>query len=187
MNRIGLAMAVLLVSSGPSPRRLPGLSDGDRHQTACGSATRRAPSACSARSMTLALRRRRHADAAALQSRAQRDGDPHAISGRRARLVQRDRGALRGRRLAAPRQDARGDHLASERGVRLGVSQEFVIDLLGLCFTPKKTKGGRMTIRYETEDPDHPFLKRVGMPNYFAEYTFRNNRLVAFRYGSDYP
>jgi hypothetical protein len=79
------------------------------------------------------------------------------------------------------------EHLSSERGVRLGVPQQFVIDLLGLCFTPKKTKGGRMTIRYETEDPGHPFLKRVGMPNYFAEYTFRNDRLVAFRYGSDYP
>lgn len=79
------------------------------------------------------------------------------------------------------------EHLSSERGVRLGAPQEFVIDLLGLCFTPKKTRGGRMTIRYETDDPNHPFLKRVGMPNYFAEYTFRHNRLVAFRYGSDYP
>ncbi|BGE84427.1 MULTISPECIES: hypothetical protein [Methylosinus] len=79
------------------------------------------------------------------------------------------------------------EHLASERGVRLGVPQQFVIDLLGLCFTQKKTKGGRMTIRYETEDPSHPFLQRVHMPNYFAEYTFRHDRLVAFRYGSDYP
>ncbi|MBY6243273.1 hypothetical protein [Methylosinus sp. Sm6] len=79
------------------------------------------------------------------------------------------------------------EHLSSEHGVKLGVSQQFVVDLLGLCFTPKKTKGGRMTIRYETDDPDHPFLKRTGLPNYFAEYTFRHDRLVAFRYGSDNP
>lgn len=79
------------------------------------------------------------------------------------------------------------EHLSSERGVRLGVSEHFVTNLLGSCYKRKTAKNGSLTLRYETEDPNHPFLKRVGMPNYFAEYSFRDGRLVSFQYGSDYP
>lgn len=79
------------------------------------------------------------------------------------------------------------ERLSSERGVRLGVSESFVTGLLGSCFQRKRSKDGAVTLRYETEDQNHPFLKRVGMPNYFAKYRFLDGRLVSFEYGSDYP
>jgi hypothetical protein len=186
MNRIGLAMVVLLVSSGPSPAGCQvSLIETDINGVRLGDEASAERVLGAAETLpfdgddrpTLLLFNRERSEMAILTQY------PGAVRGSFSVIEVRSAvGASR-----RPGKMLEADHLVSERGVRIGVSQEFVIDLLGLCFTPKKTKGGRMTIRYETEDRDHPFLKRVGMPNYFAEYTFRNNRLVAFRYGSDYP
>lgn len=186
MNRIGLAMVALLVSGGPSPAGckislmetdINGVRLGDE---ASSERVLGAPEALpfdGGDMPTLLLFNRERSEMAILTQY------PGSVRGSFSVIEVRSAvGASR-----RPGKMLEADHLASERGVRLGVSQDFVTDLLGLCFTPKKTKGGRVTIRYETEDREHPFLKRVGMPNYFAEYTFRNNRLVAFRYGSDYP
>jgi hypothetical protein len=79
------------------------------------------------------------------------------------------------------------DHLSTERGIRLGVSESFVSGLLGSCYTRRVTRSGETTFAYETADMNHPFLKRVGMPNYFGRYRFREGKLVSFELGSDYP
>lgn len=79
------------------------------------------------------------------------------------------------------------DHLATERGVRLGVSEAFVSQLLGDCFSKRVSRSGETTIEYSLEDMNHPFLKRSGMPNYFGRYRFRDGKLVSFEIGSDYP
>jgi hypothetical protein len=78
------------------------------------------------------------------------------------------------------------EHLATERGVRLGVPRDFVIGLLGPCFA-QSAKGRKTVLRYEIGDPQHPYLQRVNMPNYFAEYRFENGRLASFSIGSDNP
>jgi hypothetical protein len=87
---------------------------------------------------------------------------------------------LLGKTLAA-------EHLATERGIRLGVPEKFVTERLGDCYTRRISGSGETTIAYETEDMSHPFLKRSGMPNYFGRYRFREGKLVSFQIGSDYP
>lgn len=186
MNRIGCAMAVLLALGGPSVAGCKvSLVETDIAgvQLVDEASAERVLGALDALPVsgddmkTLLLFNREKSEMAALTQY------PGAVRG--AFGVIEVRSAVGASRRPGKALDA--EHLSSERGVKLGVSQEFVIDLLGLCFTPKKTKGGRMTIRYEVDDAGLPFLKRLGLPNYFAEYTFRNDRLVAFRYGSDYP
>jgi len=58
--------------------------------------------------------------------------------------------------------------------------------LLG-CFSRRVSASKEATIEYALDDMSHPFLTRVGMPNYFGRYRFRDGKLVSFELGSDYP
>lgn len=77
-------------------------------------------------------------------------------------------------------------HLATERGVHLGVTEKFVTQLLGDCYTRSVSKTGETTLEYVLEDMSHPYLKRVNMPAYYARYIFRDGKLIAFEFGSEY-
>lgn len=79
------------------------------------------------------------------------------------------------------------DHLATERGIRLGVSEKFVTDLLGKCYSRRVLNPGDVMIEYRLDDSAHPFLTRTGMPNYFGRYRFSRGNLIYFELGSDYP
>jgi hypothetical protein len=79
------------------------------------------------------------------------------------------------------------DRLSTERGIKLGVSEKFVSDLLGKCYSRNKSNPNEITIEYSIDDPAHPFLKRTGMPNYFGRYRFYKGKLISFELGSDYP
>jgi len=87
--------------------------------------------------------------------------------------------ALIGKTLAA-------EHLATEKGVKLGVSTAFVTQLLGECYKKTAAKG-ETTLEYALDDERHPYLKRVNMPSYYGRYTFRDGKLVAFQIGSEMP
>jgi hypothetical protein len=79
------------------------------------------------------------------------------------------------------------DRLSTEHGVKLGVSEEAMTGMLGPCFTRSGVKGKDTTLRYDIADPNHPYLRRVNMPAYYAQYHFTNGRLASFVFGSDYP
>jgi hypothetical protein len=118
-------------------------------------------------------------------NRDKRDGRVDAISRDVARRVLGDRGPRR-------RRDASQEHGSERRtsGDRTRRSswraQGFRHRLLGPCFT-QSAKGRKTVLRYEIGDPQHPYLQRVNMPNYFAEYRFENGRLPSFSIGSDNP
>ncbi len=78
------------------------------------------------------------------------------------------------------------EHLATERGIRLGVPVAFVMERLGDCFTKTSSKG-KTTLEYALDDADHAYLKRVNMPSYYGRYTFRGGKLVGFAIGSEMP
>jgi hypothetical protein len=68
------------------------------------------------------------------------------------------------------------------RGIRLGVSKDFVTRRIGRC--NRTVRSGPMeTIHYALADERHPLLRKAGMPHYYAEYQFRRGKLVRFRFG----
>lgn len=79
------------------------------------------------------------------------------------------------------------EHLSTERGIHLGVSEQFVTQLLGSCFRRSVSKTGDTTLEYDLADVTHPYLKRVNMPSYFGRYGFRDGKLFQFEIGSEYP
>jgi hypothetical protein len=74
------------------------------------------------------------------------------------------------------------------KGIELGLSEAKVTSILG---TPLRssTKGVFRTIEYRIEDRPKAsaFLTHYGMPIYYGVYTFKNDQLVAFQYGFEYP
>jgi hypothetical protein len=70
------------------------------------------------------------------------------------------------------------------KGIKLGMKRKPLLAKLGLCFTAKETDDGEI-IRYELKDEKAStgVLKAAGMPQYYAEYEFRNGVLVRFKFG----
>ena len=74
----------------------------------------------------------------------------------------------------------------SGRKIRLGMKRKAVVAIFGPCFKSAR-KGDTETIRYQVEDGKaaSPILKASNMPQYYAEYEFRNGVLVRFRFGHE--
>lgn len=72
------------------------------------------------------------------------------------------------------------------KGIKLGMKRKPLIAKLGPCFTAKETDDGEI-IRYELKDESTSpsVLKPVNMPQYYAEYEFRNGVLVRFKFGHE--
>jgi hypothetical protein len=70
------------------------------------------------------------------------------------------------------------------KGIKLGMKRKPLLAKLGPCFTAKETDDGEI-IRYELKDEKAStgVLKAAGMPQYYAEYEFRNGVLVRFKFG----
>ncbi|TGD94030.1 hypothetical protein [Methylobacterium nonmethylotrophicum] len=75
---------------------------------------------------------------------------------------------------------------ATERRIRLGMTERDLIALLGACFT-RERKGDAALLTYRIADKAHPALKRSGMPAYEATYEFRNGLLARFALGFEMP
>jgi hypothetical protein len=71
-------------------------------------------------------------------------------------------------------------------GIKLGMKRKAVIARMGTCFK-SATKAGNEIVRYEVKEEgdklQHPLLKAANMPQYYAEYEFRNGTLIRFRFG----
>ena len=80
--------------------------------------------------------------------------------------------------------------LVSEKGIRLGLTEKQVVDILG---KPNKriasSKGIKLfyqeDINLETETDET--LKAINMPFYYGEYEFEKGHLKRFAFGFEYP
>jgi hypothetical protein len=70
----------------------------------------------------------------------------------------------------------------TEKGIRLGLSKS---KFLSIMKNHVKKKGNTYLLRI-TKSND-PFLKKYDMPIYEAKYFFKNNVLVKFYFGFEYP
>ena len=94
-------------------------------------------------------------------------------------------------RRASRREAAQGERsavqsFATGKGIRLGLTIDRVLELLG----PGARKEGKQQVRltYSCDSVKTcPGLGRVNVPQYQAIYTFRGNELVAFESGYPYP
>lgn len=74
------------------------------------------------------------------------------------------------------------------RGVELGMSSSQVLALFGSCLKTRQKTRSELFIEYEIANADRdPELKDFGLPVYYAEYEFQNDKLVRFRFGFAYP
>jgi hypothetical protein len=78
-------------------------------------------------------------------------------------------------------------YIQTESYIEIGDSLPWIISRKGKNYTIIPSHEFRI-LRYEINDFDtNPFLKRYNMPVYFAEYTFKNDELVKFIFGFEYP
>lgn len=74
------------------------------------------------------------------------------------------------------------------RGVELGMSSEKVLGLFGTCLKSRQKSGSGLFLEYEIDDADRDAeLKGYGFPIYYAEYEFKSDKLIRYRFGFAYP
>lgn len=73
------------------------------------------------------------------------------------------------------------------RGIRLSLTQEKVVSLLGKPLNVLKS-GNEEVMEYKIDDfKSSKFLQKYNMPLYYGKYRFVNNLLVEFSFGFGYP
>jgi len=77
---------------------------------------------------------------------------------------------------------------ATGKGIKIGMSKEKIVALFGNCYKATMTKNNLELIEYKIGDFNNSeFLKRFNYPSYYAEYEFKADKLVRFRFGFEYP
>ncbi len=75
---------------------------------------------------------------------------------------------------------------STQSGIQLNMGEAQLVSRLGSCFR-RKVERGMVTLEYGIEDGNHPLLRRVKMPSYYAHYGFESGRLTRFKFGFEYP
>ncbi|MBA3649697.1 MAG: hypothetical protein H0W62_14330 [Chitinophagales bacterium] len=76
----------------------------------------------------------------------------------------------------------------TESQLKLGISKEQSIQIKESDYKEEKGKNNQIIIRYVLNDFNKSaFLKRYNMPVYFAEYWFKENKLIKYWFGFEYP
>ncbi|MDR0828750.1 MAG: hypothetical protein LBN95_01370 [Prevotellaceae bacterium] len=79
------------------------------------------------------------------------------------------------------------DKFYSENGIVLGMQKSELLEKKGENYV-KTSQNGIILLTYSIDDFDKSqFLKRYNMPLYTAEYWFKDNVLIKFAYGFEYP
>jgi hypothetical protein len=79
------------------------------------------------------------------------------------------------------------DKFYSETGIVLGMQKSELLEKKGEKYV-KTSQNGVILLTYSIDDFDKSqFLKRYNMPLYTAEYWFKDNVLIKFAYGFEYP
>jgi hypothetical protein len=75
----------------------------------------------------------------------------------------------------------------SGNGIRLGISKEALIRIIGKNYIKKQEKGLEIIeYRIDGRDNFNMFLDQYNMPMYSADYYFKNDKLVKFIFGFPY-
>ena len=75
----------------------------------------------------------------------------------------------------------------TESGIMLGISLDKLLNIKGKP-TIRNEKKGLSILCYRIDSiKSSNFLKRYNMPEYVAEYVFKDNHLVTFKFGFTYP
>lgn len=78
-------------------------------------------------------------------------------------------------------------YFVTGKNIKLGIKKNELIKILGEEFT-SEVKNGVLMIRYKIDDfKNSEFLKAYNMPIYYGEYKFKNNKLIEFSFGFEYP
>lgn len=74
------------------------------------------------------------------------------------------------------------------RGVELGMNSAEILALFGSCLKTRQKSGAELFLEYEIDKADRDAeLKSFGYPIYYAEYEFKNDKLIRYRFGFAYP
>lgn len=82
------------------------------------------------------------------------------------------------------------NHFATEKYIKLGLTKNEVVAMLGHCYSTSDSTNKSITINYRLESPKDSrtkLLERQNMPTYYGTYVFRNDKLVEFEFGFEYP
>jgi hypothetical protein len=82
------------------------------------------------------------------------------------------------------------DTFKTEKGIKLGMEKNQVIERLGNCYTPIDSTKDSIGLYYRLEIPNDSktkLLKSNNMPIYYAYYGFWKNKLERFEFGFEYP
>lgn len=78
----------------------------------------------------------------------------------------------------------------TEKGIRLGLTKNDIVGRLGNCYTLSDSSKNSFVINYRLEDPNDSktkLLERQNMPIYYATYKFKNDKLIEYEFGFEYP
>lgn len=78
------------------------------------------------------------------------------------------------------------ERFTSGKGIRLGMSKREIIDILGKSYR-ESAHPNEQVISYRIDDKDTALLQRHNAPAYYGQYYFRENRLVRFEMGFEFP
>ena len=78
------------------------------------------------------------------------------------------------------------EHFDSGKGIHLGMSKKEVTDILGKGYN-EHAHPDEQVVSYRIDTKDSPLLQRHNAPAYYGQYHFRENRLVRFEMGFEFP
>ena len=78
------------------------------------------------------------------------------------------------------------EQFISGKGIRLGMSKKAVTDILGKGYR-ESVHPDEQIVSYRIDDKDAALLQRHNAPAYYGQYYFRENRLVRFEMGFEFP
>jgi len=82
------------------------------------------------------------------------------------------------------------DTFRTEKGIKLGLTKNQIIERLGNCYLPVDSTKGYIELYYRIEQPEDSktkLLENNNMPVYYAKYKLWNNKLEKFEFGFEYP
>jgi len=78
----------------------------------------------------------------------------------------------------------------TEKGIKLGISKNEVIEKLGTCYVAKDSTKNSIELNYRIELPNDSKTKLLtsnNMPIYYAKYGLTNDKLDNIEFGFEYP
>jgi hypothetical protein len=78
----------------------------------------------------------------------------------------------------------------TEKNIELGLAKNELIQRLGKCYSIGDSSKNFIEIQYRLESPQDSktkLLERQNMPIYYADYKFKNERLIDYEFGFEYP